>query len=62
MPPILDAVRAYRSIGEICGVLRAVFGEYTESVIGDTSRSGREGRSHCPLVLRQLKPTPASSR
>ncbi len=31
MPPILDAVRAYTSIGEICGVLRAVFGEFEES-------------------------------
>jgi methylmalonyl-CoA mutase N-terminal domain/subunit len=28
MPPILDAVRAYATIGEICGVLRQVFGEY----------------------------------
>ena len=28
MPPILDAVRAYGTIGEICGVLREVFGEY----------------------------------
>jgi methylmalonyl-CoA mutase, N-terminal domain len=28
MPPILDCVRAYCSIGEICGVLREVFGEY----------------------------------
>jgi methylmalonyl-CoA mutase N-terminal domain/subunit len=26
--PILEAVRAYASIGEICGVLREVFGEY----------------------------------
>jgi methylmalonyl-CoA mutase N-terminal domain/subunit len=31
MPPILDAVRAYASVGEICGVLREVFGEYQES-------------------------------
>ncbi|ATY85168.1 methylmalonyl-CoA mutase [Kyrpidia spormannii] len=28
MPPILDAVRAYATLGEICGVLRDVFGEY----------------------------------
>jgi methylmalonyl-CoA mutase N-terminal domain/subunit len=28
MPPILEAVKAYASIGEICGVLRDVFGEY----------------------------------
>ena len=28
MYPILDAVRAYATIGEICGVLRATFGEY----------------------------------
>jgi methylmalonyl-CoA mutase N-terminal domain/subunit len=30
MPLILDAVRAYASIGEICNTLRAVFGEYRE--------------------------------
>ncbi|MGV3489298.1 MAG: acyl-CoA mutase large subunit family protein [Tuberibacillus sp.] len=29
MPPILECVKAYCTIGEICGVLRAVFGEYT---------------------------------
>ena len=28
MPSILDAVKAYASIGEICGALREVFGEY----------------------------------
>ncbi|AUM64679.1 methylmalonyl-CoA mutase [Brevibacillus laterosporus] len=28
MPFILDCVRAYATIGEICGVLRQVFGEY----------------------------------
>jgi len=28
IPLILDAVKAYASIGEICGVLRDVFGEY----------------------------------
>jgi len=31
MPPILEAVRAYASIGEICNALRGVFGEYQES-------------------------------
>ena len=31
MPSILDAVRTYASIGEICGVLREVFGEYEEA-------------------------------
>jgi methylmalonyl-CoA mutase N-terminal domain/subunit len=31
LPPILDAVRAYATIGEICGVLAAVFGEYREN-------------------------------
>ena len=29
MPPILDAVRAYATLGEICDTLRSVFGEYT---------------------------------
>jgi methylmalonyl-CoA mutase N-terminal domain/subunit len=28
VPPSLEAVRAYATIGEICGVLREVFGEY----------------------------------
>jgi methylmalonyl-CoA mutase N-terminal domain/subunit len=27
--PIVDAVKAYASIGEICGVMREVFGDYT---------------------------------
>ena len=30
MPPILDAVRAYATLGEICDALRAVFGSYQE--------------------------------
>jgi methylmalonyl-CoA mutase, N-terminal domain len=30
MPPIIDAVRAYASVGEICNTLREVFGEYGE--------------------------------
>jgi methylmalonyl-CoA mutase N-terminal domain/subunit len=30
MPPILDAVRAYATIGEMCDALRAVWGEYEE--------------------------------
>ena len=33
MPPILDAVRAYATLGEMCGVFREVFGEYREPVI-----------------------------
>ena len=31
MPPILDAVRAYCSLGEICDRLRRVFGEFRGS-------------------------------
>lgn len=30
MDPIMDAVRAYGSLGEICTVLRSVFGEYRD--------------------------------
>jgi methylmalonyl-CoA mutase N-terminal domain/subunit len=30
MPPILDAVRAYATLGEMCDVLRGVFGVYEE--------------------------------
>ncbi len=33
MPKILDSVRAYGTEGEICGVLREVFGEYKENVV-----------------------------
>ncbi len=32
MPPILDAVRAYATLGEMCDVLRGVFGVYEERV------------------------------
>jgi methylmalonyl-CoA mutase N-terminal domain/subunit len=28
MPPIIEAVRIYTTLGEICGALRSVFGEY----------------------------------
>jgi methylmalonyl-CoA mutase N-terminal domain/subunit len=31
MPHILDAVRAYATLGEICGTLKQVFGTYTET-------------------------------
>ncbi|HWR62058.1 MAG TPA: methylmalonyl-CoA mutase family protein [Clostridia bacterium] len=33
MPFILEAVRAYATLGEICGVLREVFGEYQQSIV-----------------------------
>lgn len=33
MPFIVEAVKEYATLGEICGVLREVFGEYQESVI-----------------------------
>jgi methylmalonyl-CoA mutase N-terminal domain/subunit len=33
MPCILDAVKAYASIGEICDTLRDVFGEYKENIV-----------------------------
>ena len=28
LPPIVEAVKAYASVGEICGVMREVFGDY----------------------------------
>ena len=28
MYPIMEAVKAYASVGEICGVMRRVFGDY----------------------------------
>jgi methylmalonyl-CoA mutase N-terminal domain/subunit len=33
MPPILEAVREYATVGEICDVLRGVFGEYKEQIV-----------------------------
>lgn len=33
MPYILDAVREYATLGEICGVMREVFGEYKQSIV-----------------------------
>lgn len=32
LPPLIEAVAVYATIGEICGVLRRVFGEHRESV------------------------------
>jgi methylmalonyl-CoA mutase N-terminal domain/subunit len=32
MPVIIEAVKAYATLGEICGVMREVFGEYQQSV------------------------------
>jgi methylmalonyl-CoA mutase N-terminal domain/subunit len=32
MPSILTAVEAYATVGEVCGVLKSVFGEYEEPV------------------------------
>jgi methylmalonyl-CoA mutase, N-terminal domain len=33
MYPILDAVRAYATLGEICGTMRGVFGEYNPPTV-----------------------------
>ena len=33
MPAIIDAVRVYATLGEICGILREVFGEYQQQVM-----------------------------
>ena len=33
MPFILEAVKAYASVGEICNTLRGIFGEYKEKVV-----------------------------
>ena len=33
MPPLIDAVRAYATIGEMCDALRDVWGEYQEQAI-----------------------------
>jgi methylmalonyl-CoA mutase N-terminal domain/subunit len=33
MPFILDAVRAYATLGEVMGIFRTVFGDYTEAIV-----------------------------
>jgi len=33
MPYILDAVRAYATLGEMCNLLRGVYGEYREPAL-----------------------------
>jgi methylmalonyl-CoA mutase N-terminal domain/subunit len=33
IPPIIEAVKTYASIGEICNTLRTLFGEYKEHVV-----------------------------
>lgn len=33
MPPIIEAVKEYATIGEICNVMREVFGEYKERIV-----------------------------
>jgi len=33
MPVFIDAVKAYATLGEICGVLRDVFGEYKQQIV-----------------------------
>jgi methylmalonyl-CoA mutase N-terminal domain/subunit len=33
MPAIMDAVRAYATLGEMCNVLRGVYGEYREPAL-----------------------------
>ena len=30
MPPIINAVKSYATVGEICGTLRSIFGEYRD--------------------------------
>jgi methylmalonyl-CoA mutase N-terminal domain/subunit len=33
MPYIVDAVRAYATLGEMCNLLRGVYGEYREPAL-----------------------------
>jgi methylmalonyl-CoA mutase N-terminal domain/subunit len=33
MPLLLDAVRAYATLGEMCDALRSVWGEYEETPV-----------------------------
>ena len=46
MPPILDAVRAYATLGEMAGALRDVWGEHKEPIVflsTDPAAAGRDG-------------------
>ena len=38
VPPVLEAVRAYATIGEICDVFRGLFGEYRTTEYFSTKR------------------------
>jgi len=33
MPTIIEAVKSYATLGEICDVLRDVYGEYRELIV-----------------------------
>ena len=53
MPPILDAVRAYATIGEMCDALREVWGEYEEvpAISGVTLLSRRTSSVPAPVTM-----------
>ena len=40
MPAIIDAVHSYCTLGEICGAMRSVFGEYKSLAGNLTARGG----------------------
>ena len=40
MPYLIDAVKTYATLGEICGVLREVFGEYQQGGICFKAKAG----------------------
>ena len=58
MPPILDAVRAYATVGEMCDALRDVWGEYEEvPIMGPVMRKMRKLQSrHRETRARRPRP------
>ena len=56
MPPILQAVRAYATLGEICGVMREVFGEYRALAIVQTISPPPAGEERLRLEAARFRP------
>ena len=49
MPPIIDAVKAYATLGEITDVLRDVWGEYLPFGGERRSETGRAGAAYASV-------------
>ena len=56
MPHILDAVRAYATIGEMCDALRDVWGECEEDTRASEWADRKHPRRHCQAGARRPRP------